>query len=45
MKLQDRKIKVVLMDSVNLFNKFDAKKCSKNKVDRNVTRGLRRENF
>lgn len=33
------------MDSVNPLNKSDTKKYSKNKVDRNVTRGLKTENF
>lgn len=44
-KLQEGKIKVFLMGGVNLFNKLDTKKYSKNKVDRNITRGLRREHF
>lgn len=37
-KLQEGKIKVFLMDGVNLFNKFDTKKYSKNKVVRNTAR-------
>lgn len=45
MKLQDGKIQVFLMDSINLFNKFDTMKYTKNNVDRNVTRGLKREIF
>lgn len=37
-KLQEGKIKVFLMDGVNLFNIFDTKKYSKNKVVRNIAK-------
>lgn len=40
-KLEDKGVSNV----VNLFNKSDTKKYSKNKVNRNVIRGLRRKIF